>query len=590
MRAAIEVWLKQHCAVVQNTALGVVLLRRGDGLHTAASWPADRSLPPAVVSAASAAVARRARVSGATTNRNGGERLEVVAHPLEVSGVLIGAAVVVIVAPQAVPAIAQRSLDDSVSRFSPALVAEQQRGSRPADPAAKVLELAQAAFAHRRFRESATALAATLASELKCDRVTLGLRTHGHTRVEAVSDGSKVHADRGAYPDIAAAMDEAIDEGATISYPPAPDAPPRIVAAHAHLARRQGVGALCSVPLIQGQQIIGAISLERADGDPFDGAAIALLEALSRTVGPWLVTQSHAAQPWYRRAQRAMRDAAQVLHAPGSGRYKLAAIAAGFVAGALLLLPAQHEVKAAARLEGTVQRVMAAPGDGYLKQVFVRPGDTVKADQLLVEFAGEDLQVERRRLLAEIAGEDAAAGDAMSKGDRAQLAIHGAKADELKAQLGLIDQRIERSQIKAPFDAVVIAGDLTQALGAPVKKGDVLLTLAPSNGFRAIVEVDDADIGQVRQGQTGSMVLTALPNQALPLRVQRITPLATLSAGRNVFEIEVGLERDAAGAVDELRPGMRGVARLQVGEMPIAMLWTRDVVAWLRLASWRWIG
>jgi len=237
-----------------------------------------------------------------------------------------------------------------------------------------------------------------------------------------------------------------------------------------------------------------------------------------------------------------------------------------------------------------VQRVMAAPGDGYLKQVFVRPGDTVKADQLLVEFAGEDLQVERRRLLAEIAGEEAAAGDAMSKGDRAQLAIHGAKADELKAQLGLVDQRIERSQVKAPFDAVVIAGDLTQALGAPVKKGDTLLTLAPSNGFRAIVEVDDSDIGQVRQGQTGSMVLTALPNQALPLRVQRITPLATLTTGRNVFEIEVALARDAAGVVDELRPGMRGVARLQVGEMPIAMLWTRDIVAWLRLASWRWIG
>jgi multidrug resistance efflux pump len=237
-----------------------------------------------------------------------------------------------------------------------------------------------------------------------------------------------------------------------------------------------------------------------------------------------------------------------------------------------------------------VPRVLAAPGDGYLTQVMVRPGDAVAAGQVLVEFAGEDLQIERSRLQAELAGAQAAMGDAMSRHDRAQLAIHSAKSDELTAQLALADQRIERAQMKAPFDAVVIAGDLAQSLGAPVKKGEPLLTLAPSRGFRAIVEVEDADIGQVRRGQDGSMVLTAQPDRALPLRVQRITPLATQADGRNVFEIEVAIEGPAGLPLDELRPGMRGIARLHTGELPLALAWTSDVTAWLRLAAWRWIG
>ena len=135
---------------------------------------------------------------------------------------------------------------------------------------------------------------------------------------------------------------------------------------------------------------------------------------------------------------------------------------------------------------------------------------------------------------------------------------------------------------------MVISGDLSQTLGAPVKRGDTLLTLAPADGYRALVEVEDADIDLVRQGQSGSLVLAAQPNKVLAATVTRITPLASLSEGRNVFEVEVRLADATAGV--ELRPGMRGVARLKVGDRPLAVLWTRDAVAWLRLASWRWIG
>jgi hypothetical protein len=626
MRTEIQTWLKQHCSAGRSTALGAVLLRREDGLHLVACWPDAPALPPRLAEVAGAAVARGQVIHALAHDNASGEPLEVMAHPLEASGALVGAVVVVLRAPQPVPEAVCTALAGSAQAFALALqgpqaaaavapaaaaalpaVAEAAGATEPAAVAAtpaavatsataagasaeRVLQVVQAAFEHRDWRASATVLAATLAAELSCSRVALGFRSGLSTRVEALSHGAALPANGGMHMATAAAMDEAIDDGATIVYPAPEGAVPRIVAAHAHLLRRQGGGSICTVPLAQGQRVAGALLLHRDQPGGFDAAAVALLEAVSRLAGPWLLAQRRAARPWHEQAGRALRRRWRALQQPGGGRYKLAALGLALGLAALLWVPAQREVRGTARLEGTVQRVLAAPGDGYLRQVMVRPGDAVAQGQVLVEFAGEDLQIERSRLQAELAGVQAAAGEAMSLHDRAQLAIHSAKADELAAQLALMDQRIERALMKAPFDAVVIAGDLAQQLGAPVRKGEALLTLAPSQGFRAIVEVDDADIGRVRRGQGGSMVLAARPDLALPLRVLRITPLATQAEGRNVFEIEVDVQAPAGEPLDHLRPGMRGIARLHTGDMPLALAWTSDVAAWVRLAAWRWIG
>jgi hypothetical protein len=600
MRAAIESWLSKHCAVLDGTAIGAVLLRRGDGLHTMAVWPAGRTLPPQLANAAAAAVARRQRVVGATqvaapAGGAASERVEVIAHPLQASGVLIGAAVVLVRAPQALAPKLLDRLSGTTRLFEASLGSASSKpmpaaapGGAVADPAARVLAIAQTAFEHTDLRGAAVALTASLAAALSCDRVSLGFRNGRQTQVVAVSDGSTVDAKRGVFADVAAAMDEAIDDAATLVYPQPDGQAPRIVAAHTHLAKRQSLEALCSVPLVHAGDVIGALTLERSQGHGFDASAVALLEGVSRAVSPWLATQRTAALPIGQQLRRRIADGMKRFGGPSSGRFKLAALAAGVMLGTVLVLPIGHEVSASARLEGTTQRVMAAPSDGYLKQVFVRPGDSVRSGQVLVEFEGEDLLIERQRLAAEIAGEEAAVGDAMSRHDRTKLAIASAKVGELRAQLALVEQRIERAQIKAPFDGVVIQGDLMQALGSPVKRGDALLTLAPSDGFRAIVEVEDADIADIRPGQHGTVVLTAHPDRVITLQVARITPLATVHEGRNVFEIEVVVA--GADAPDQLRPGMRGVARLTVGEKPLAALWTRDAIAWLRLATWRWVG
>lgn len=153
---------------------------------------------------------------------------------------------------------------------------------------------------------------------------------------------------------------------------------------------------------------------------------------------------------------------------------------------------------------------------------------------------------------------------------------------ELQILLG----QLGRTRIEAPFDGVVIRGDLSQSLGSPVQRGDVLLTVAPRERFRVIVEVDERDIGRVRVGQPGSLALSALPWDTLAVKVTRVTPMANAVEGRNVFEVEAALDAQP----DTLRPGLRGVARIAVGREPLLWAWTHRLTEWLRLGVWSWLG
>ncbi|MEO8009823.1 MAG: efflux RND transporter periplasmic adaptor subunit, partial [Betaproteobacteria bacterium] len=235
-----------------------------------------------------------------------------------------------------------------------------------------------------------------------------------------------------------------------------------------------------------------------------------------------------------------------------------------------------------ARIEGSIQRSLVAPVDGFLQVSYVKPGDRVTADQVLVEFAEKDLQLEIRRYESELAQHENTFSAALVRADRTQFVIAQAKAEEVRAQLGLIEGQLSRSRIRAPFDGVVIKGDLSQSIGAPVRKGEVLLTVAPAQQFRLIVEVDERDIANIRVGQFGAIALAALPSDKLAFEVARITPVANSRDGRNFFEVEGKLDAVPAS----LRPGLQGVAKIKSVDRSLMWIWTHRVVDWMRIALW----
>ena len=140
-----------------------------------------------------------------------------------------------------------------------------------------------------------------------------------------------------------------------------------------------------------------------------------------------------------------------------------------------------------------------------------------------------------------------------------------------------------RTQLTAPFDGLVVSGDLTQALGSPVERGQVLFTVAPLDVYRILLQIDERDIGNVAQGQQGSLVLSSMPEKDHAFAVGKITPVSTAEEGRNYFQVEAKITEGS----EMLRPGMEGVAKITVDRKPLIWIWTHRLLDWLRLTFWK---
>lgn len=469
------------------------------------------------------------------------------------------------------------------ARVAPMLSAVAGSRLPAAGLAERVLQFQATVLSHDTFDEAAAAFATELAMLLHFDRAAIGFSSGGHSRVIATSHTADFQARAELFGAYAAAMDEALDQGSTIVYPAPEGARPLITRAHAGLSTRYG-GAVCTVLLVREGVSFGALTLARADPAVPDRDDVALCEHLGAIVGPILELKRDSERSWHDRLLSGLKRAARCVVEPGHTGAKLGAGAAAAALVVLLFVPFQYRIGAQARVEGSIQRALVAPSDGFLRQVHARPGERVRADQVLAELAEDDLRVEHRKWQSELTQHENAASAALARTDRSQYVINQSKADEARAQLDLVDGQLTRTRIVAPFDGVVIKGDLSQSLGAPVRRGDTLLTVAPVDQYRLVIEVDERDISTVRVGQTGRVALGALSDRALPFRVARVTPVATTRDGRVFFEVEGALEESPP----MLRPGLQGVAKISAGDQPLAWIWTHRIFDWVRFALWSW--
>lgn len=430
-----------------------------------------------------------------------------------------------------------------------------------------------AALGRARLADAATAFALELCEMAQCARISLGVLQHGGLELAGSSHPAELKPGQPGATALLDAMQEALDQQQAVAWPPLPQQD-LVTLAHRQLAAS---GAACTVPLVDGTRVVGALTLERA-APAFSGVEIDRLADLSRLAGPVFDLKRELALPWTRRLLQAVRAR---FESPSRRSMRIGAVVA--VVLLALAVPLPWRVSAPARLEGSVQRAVVAATDGFLHQANVRPGDRVREGQVLAELASQDLALERRRRESELRQHESAYRAAQARADRAQMVTFQAKAAEAQALLSLVESQLQRARIEAPFDGIVIKGDPSQNLGAPVQRGEVLMVLAPNDSFRLILEVDEADIGAVRPGQRGQLALAAQPDRTLGFETRRIVPVATTGDGRNFFEVEAALEQ----GLPQLRPGLSGVAKVDAGWRPIGWLLAHRAVDWLRLAWWK---
>lgn len=470
------------------------------------------------------------------------------------------------------------------------------RAAVPAAPASVPVPAQDAALAlyrdivrSRTLPAAGRALAAGLRGGAACDAVWVAVQRDGRLALVAGCPDELPDSHSAPAQALLAAMDEALEQAVALAWPPAGqdlDGPVPVHATLAHRAwRAQRHGAVATVPLGHDGEVFGAVAVHRAGDTPFTADELAALEHTLLLALPALRWLDRATEPLHRRARRSAAEAWQRLRQPDRRRTRRFLAGAGAALLFAAVAPLDHEVAGRARIEGAEQRVLAAPADGFVKSVHARPGDTVHAGDALVDLLDGDLKLERERWSSQLAQHENGYAAAMGKSDRAAAATALARVQEAQAQLALVDEQLQRGRVVAPFDGLVVDGDLAQAIGAPVKQGDKLVTLASAAQHRVIVAIDETDIARVQPGQRGALSLSAFGiGDRHALVVERITPLARAVDGRNVFEVQARLA-EADGAV---RPGLLGRAWLVVGRRPPLWVWAGHVLDRVQMTVWAW--
>ena len=265
---------------------------------------------------------------------------------------------------------------------------------------------------------------------------------------------------------------------------------------------------------------------------------------------------------------------------------KLSVLAAAAALWAGLTVTAPFTIPAPARVEGAIQRSVVAPFDGYLASQSVRAGDRVTDGQMLAKLDDRDLALEELRWTTTISQRETEYARALADRDRAEASIIQSQLAQAQAQLALIRAQLDRTRIVAPFDGLVVSGDLSQSVGTALRRGEELFRIAPLDDWRVVLQVDEEDIEEIAAGQTGRLRLSSRPEAPLAFDVTQITPVALAEGGRNSFRVEARL----ADPPDWLRPAMEGVARVEVDDRLIADIWTRRIRNRLALFLWGWAG
>lgn len=585
-------WLALHCRTVQGVSGGVVLLgslEENRPFVPVALWPDKRQNLRHLAEVAECALnERRGVILKRQQPANGMPQTRYdIALPFQTNGRVYGV-VALDLDSRSSDAINEemRKLRWS-SAWMDILLARGKaaKASVPGERLQTMANLIATLAAERRFHGASLALVTALATRFACDRVSIGFIRRGHVRVEALSHSAEFGKETNLIRTIGIAMDEAVDQEASVVFPESPGRRALVLRGQAELSRQFGNGSVCSIPLKGHREIVGAITLERGANDPFDVETVELCESVCALAGPLLDIHRSDDRWLGRRAYESIRTQLGRVIGPRHVALKLGVAAALALALFLVFAQGDYRITAKTVIEPATRQAIVPAFDGYLREAPVRAGDLVSKGQTLARLDDRDVRLERSKSESQLAQSQRQYYEALGTSNAAQVQILGSQIAQAQAQVALLNDQLGRTEITAPFDGVIVTGDLSHSLGAPVERGQMLFEIAPLDSYRIILQVDERDIGDIAVSQRGQLVLSGFVDDPLAFSIARITPVSTASDGRNFFRVEARIDN----ASSRLRPGMEGVSKVYVDRRRLIWIWSHEITDWVRLKIWNWL-
>ena len=427
-----------------------------------------------------------------------------------------------------------------------------------------------------------------LKTQMRAQRVCLSW-VHGNSvRLLAMSDTE--HLDRRQEPNrcLESAMEECFDQcqpvlAQTESLQQDDSQLSRAVCrCHSELSSLGGHVAVCSVVLRHGDRALGVITVELPPPRKFTARSVDNLQAVADLITPTLADRHTAQRPVAVKAWGLMRRAAGVLVGSQHVGVKLSVLAVSGVLVYACLATWEYRIGAPFAFDASSRRIYSAYFDSTIEHVGARRGDAVKAGQVLARLDAGEIQMDLKKIDAQISEQRTVHRLAMRDGLNAEARRTVARLRRHETERDRLEFLASRATVTASEAGVVLQGDWPQRIGERIERGQPLFEVAPLEHLRAVIHVDESQIDRVQVGSRGQLATRAEPEQVFGFTVERIVPVGEPLQGSNVFQVHARLDVRAAW----MRPGMSGTARINTGRESVAWIATHKLVDFLRLKLW----
>lgn len=446
---------------------------------------------------------------------------------------------------------------------------------------ATVLDLMTPVNEQTHFLAAALALCNGVASNLHCERVSLGWLERGYVKLQAISRTEKFERQMAAAQALEVAMEECLDQDEEIVWP-RPEGSSAITRDHESFAGERQSGNVCSVPLRVDDRAAGVLTCERQESS-FSPLEIQQLRLYCDQVGRRLADLKHYDRWFGARWTAAAREQLSKFLGPEHTWAKLGAIAGVLVLAILFFVKAPYRVEGNFIVRSDEVAYMTAPFDGYIEEVSARAGDHVPSGGKLLSLDRSELLLDESAALADVERYQREAEKSRAANELAEMQIGEALKAQATSRLDLARYRLAHAVIKSPFDSVVVEGDLRDRIGAPVKQGDAMFKVARTDTLYAEGEIDERDVNEILDSRKGEIAFVTRPRLKFPVTIEAVEPSAVPRKDSNVFLVRLRFEQKPESW---WRPGMTGVCKIEVEKRSLFWILTHRTVDFLRMKLW----
>lgn len=426
----------------------------------------------------------------------------------------------------------------------------------------------------------------SLKSRTGCEQVALGLVHGASVKIECISGLDDVLPRSPGVREMQQAMEECLDAGRPIGWQrtgqPLETATPTGQLLHKQWHQHVGGATVASLPLIHDGSTIAVASFRADTREHFSDEIIAEWAGLLAPLAPVLLVLQRAERGITRHIADRVRETWQAVRAAPRFR-KCTYLALLPALGWLIFGRTMYVVTVPCEIIPAEERRIAAPFEGTLLRTLALPGEQVQMGQLLAEFDTRELSMQRDKLAAQLRSAELELTAALQKQDTVAAGMTGALAETYRAEMELVDYRLNRARIVSPADGVILEGDLRRRVGEVVPLGEPLFSLAANNRCAVELHAPEHAAAMLKAGQFGVFTTLAQPDEQGHLRLRNVEPLAQVVGTNNVFRAEA--EVDACP--DWVRVGMTGVARVETERRPVWWALLHRTIDAVRLQWWK---